>query len=386
MGYFREKTADKEKSSKESLEREITKEKLRVSFANASNESVRWCKNMVEALSINNFGFTLPQVIAHATVLAQNDKEIVEQAGQAQESYSKTDAELKGLGVSENSYTPLTVSDLDKAYGEVKEAQTGRQQRYADELKRQKEMDALCKKFADKAIPFTRQLAAAKEDVANIRETLEKQLEMINARIASADTKEGAGLHEIKSLQGDLESAAIQTNPYTLLSWKDIQVQWQQYLSFLARKKQQIEDEINHHKLRGITPQQMAEIEKQFAQYDTNGNKVLDPSEFKACLYSLGLDSDMVNIKRIMTKYGGDEKNINYNGFKEFMIAQLGDTDTKEEIINGFKLINRGGENATAKYLNDVLSDADVGYIQEHAPSSSGGLDYTTLTNKLFAR
>jgi len=240
--------------------------------------------------------------------------------------------------------------------------------------------------FADKAVPFTKQLTAAKETVGAFRDTLEKQLEMIKERIATAETKEGAGLPEIKSLQGELESAGIQTNPYTLLSWKDIQVQWQQYLSFLARKKQQIEEEINHHKLRGITPQQMEEIEKQFAQYDTNGNKVLDPNEFKACLYSLGLDSDMINIKRIMTKHGGDEKNINYDGFKEFMIAQLGDTDTKDEILLGFKLINRGGDTATVKYLNDVLSDADVAYIQQHAPAASGGIDYTTLTNQLFSR
>ena len=32
---------------------------------------------------------------------------------------------------------------------------------------------------------------------------------------------------------------------------------------------------------------------------------------------------------------------ISYDGYKEFMIEQLGDTDTEEEILKGFKLMNR---------------------------------------------
>ncbi len=51
----------------------------------------------------------------------------------------------------------------------------------------------------------------------------------------------------------------------------------------------------------------MKEIEKQFAQYDTDKSQKLELNEFKACLYSLGHDYAALDLKKIMVKFGGNE-------------------------------------------------------------------------------
>lgn len=44
-----------------------------------------------------------------------------------------------------------------------------------------------------------------------------------------------------------------------------------------------------------------------------------------------------------MTKYGDPKANaILYEGFKEFMIEILGVSDSKEDILHSFHLINKG--------------------------------------------
>jgi len=380
------KSAAKKDALQKALEIEEQKEKLRLLFASTANDCTRWVKDTLDALSVAQFGFSLKEVEAYATKLSESDKDISGQATKYQQTVTKTYADMKGLGVTESPYTSVKVADVDKMASDVAAAQKQRGDAYKKELERQRANDALCKKFSDAAIPFTKSLLDNKGAVSNNSAAMEAQVSQLKERIVSADKKEGARLPEIKSIQGQMDTAGIQTNPYTLLSFKDVDVQWQQYLSFLQRKQKQLEDEIAHKKLRGITPEQMEEINKQFTQYDTSGNKMLEPSEMKACLFSLGHDADMLSVKKIMKQYGGKETEINYDGFKEFMIAQLGDTDTKDEILLGFKLINNGSDVAIKDHLGQVLPDDAVTYILTNAPKKGNGADYAALTAAMFAR
>ncbi len=43
----------------------------------------------------------------------------------------------------------------------------------------------------------------------------------------------------------------------------------------------------------------------------------------------------------------GKNGHIPYEGFKEFMIGVLGVSDTKDDILHSFKLINKGGDVGT---------------------------------------
>jgi len=195
----------------------------------------------------------------------------------------------------------------------------------------------------------------------------------------------------IKSSQAAIDAAGITHNAHTLLTFRDCEVQWQQYLAFLQRKKKQLEEEIQHKKMRGVTKEQYDEIEKQFKQFDSNKNGVLDRNEFKACLFSLGYEYDSQAITKIMRQHGAAEKDdkklsITHTQFTEFMIGTLGDTDTKEEIVLGFKLINKNQDHATVDLLSQVMPEADVKYVTDNAPRKAAGFDYVALTNALFSR
>jgi len=98
----------------------------------------------------------------------------------------------------------------------------------------------------------------------------------------------------------------------------------------------------------------------------------------------LGEERGKKEVIDIMEKLGtgkGKEVKINYDGFKEFMIQQLGDTDTKEEIINGWLLINRGAEKINEELALLVLPDNEVNYVK-----STHGDDFRTWTESVFSR
>ena len=139
-------------------------------------------------------------------------------------------------------------------------------------------------------------------------------------------------------------------------------MQWQQYEPFLHRKKQ-----------------------ANFPQFDKNKNNRLDAKELKACLYSLGEERGAKEIAAIVEQYGANGS-IPYDGFKEFMIALLGDTDTKEEIINSFRLINRA-DVIIQERLDIVSVPPDVQqYLRDTAPAADGGLNYVAWTEDVFSR
>jgi len=206
--------------------------------------------------------------------------------------------------------------------------------------------------------------------------------------------EDGAALPKIKAAQSAVESAGVTHNPHTLLTLRDCEVQFQQYQAFLQRKQKALEEEIQHKKMRGVTQQEYDDIQRQFEQFDKDKSQKLDRNEFKACLFSLGYEYDAQQVTKVMRHHGAqgtDDKKlqITKEQFRDFMISLLGDTDTKEEIVKGFRLINRGANHATRANLEQVLANDAVDYIMSQAPpkaGTTGGADYEGLTNALFLR
>lgn len=124
---------------------------------------------------------------------------------------------------------------------------------------------------------------------------------------------------------------------------------------------------------------------KNLEKFDADKSKSIDKKELKACLYSLGEEKSKSQIEEILAKYGKNGR-ISFEGFKEFMITIFGDLDTKEEIISGFQLINRGANVAKKELSELVISDEDWQYITETAPQKDGGYDYVQWTESVFSR
>lgn len=138
------------------------------------------------------------------------------------------------------------------------------------------------------SISYTSSCSNAKDDITRSKASLEEQLNNIISRIANL-SKDGSPLEKIKEVNDRMDERGITNNKYTTLVAKDVQVQWEQYQAFLERKKNMLEAEIAHQKLRGITPEQFKEIEDTFKQYDTDNSGSIDRKELKALLYALGM-------------------------------------------------------------------------------------------------
>jgi len=256
--------------------------------------------------------------------------------------------------------------------------------------------------------------------ITDSKEALQVQVAFVDARLKEAD--DTSRLQEIQRLQSKLDEAGVANNPHTVLSALDAKVMWDQYSNFLNTKKKTIEDEILANKNRGVTQEQLTEIKQQFGRFDADGSGKLDRLEFKTCLYSLNDERPAKEIKAIMAKVQplDDPNHINYEGFFEFMLSTLGDSDTKEEIINGFaQIMNESlvfpppverkadakeSKEEKEKKEKDAKAAAErkfivrhdrmdmymdewtIHYIENSAPPVDGGWEYVKWTESVFAR
>jgi len=366
------------------LAREEKKEELRLQFAARAGDFTRFVKNAEEKATVTHFGFTLEETEAKQQELDSEDSKLQADAdnklGECKESFDAGAA----LGVTENVYATQSYEDLVTVRSQLDEALSARHSRYEAELQKQRENDALCARFAGLVNPFSEWISAQKEVITSSSAPLTEQLEFVNERIAKL-AEEGSKLTEIAQVQDEIVAKNITSNRHTSLNGKDCEVQWSQWQSFLETKQKMLEEAIEHDKLRGISAEEYQEIEENFTQFDKNNNGSLQQKELRACLYSLGQELPNTKIQEIMEKYGSDGC-IDLNGFKEFMINLIGDSDTIDEILAGWKLINRDPAVAIHEKMDLVMPAEDIAYVESTAPQVEGGWDYTAWTNDVFSR
>jgi len=368
------------------LQREQTKEKLRLDFANLARDFTRFAKDACDDAVATHFGFTLQAVEAYP--IGANNAAVSADLGKKQAADKELNDKIEEMEVKDNVYTTLTRADLTAASKSVTDALDARKARYDEELARLRADDALCKQFADLVDPFAKELEAhkAKLEAMYGKESLETQHAFVVARLE--DVPKDGKIAQLKSLQAQIDARGVAHNPHSLLTVLDAEVLFSQYGVYLATKKATLDEEIRNKNMRGLSESDLEEIKLQFQQFDKSKNGVLEKNEFKACLYSLGHEKNNHEVVSIMKKYGGDDgKGIVFDGFKEFMICELGDTDTRDDILAGFALLaNDNPSVITLEPLNDTMKDADVDYLKQNCKASGNGLEYKSWTEEVFAR
>lgn len=61
-----------------------------------------------------------------------------------------------------------------------------------------------------------------------------------------------------------MKSRGISNNSYSTLSAMDVEIQWQQYELLLSRKQKLLEEDIEFKKLRGISPDDYRQFDRNF--------------------------------------------------------------------------------------------------------------------------
>jgi len=366
------------------LAREQEKERLRLEYAHQASEFVRWTKETSEDVAVSQFGFTLEEVEAYQAALTKSDEHIKKESETKTHEYKNVHSQMVGMGVTQNIYTKLSLDDLAKANTSLEGALSARQEAYNKELARQRANDQLCKDFAHLVEPFSKWISDQKDAITKSSASLEDQLSNVDHKIASVGT-DGAKLKDIDALNHKLDEAGITNNKHTTLTAKDVHVQWEQYQAFLQRKKKMLIEEIEQHKLRGVTPEQLKEIEDNFRKFDADKSGKIDKKELKTCLYSLGEEKNNAEVVAILKTYG-DGQGIVLEGFKNFMVGILAVSDSQDDILNAFKLINKGDEIGRPQKMEIVMGEEDLKYIFETAPKVDGGVNYKSWTSDVFSR
>eukprot|EP00005_Dracoamoeba_jomungandri_P003108 CAMPEP_0174260450 /NCGR_PEP_ID=MMETSP0439-20130205/9716_1 /TAXON_ID=0 /ORGANISM="Stereomyxa ramosa, Strain Chinc5" /LENGTH=1009 /DNA_ID=CAMNT_0015344697 /DNA_START=295 /DNA_END=3324 /DNA_ORIENTATION=+ len=367
----------------EDLKREEEKEVNRLQFANLARDYERWTKHAAENAS-THFGFTIHEVTAYKETLDAEEAGIAAELDTMDTECQKVFQEGLELGVRENNYTTHNLDSLAACRKQLEAALAERRAAYEKELEHQRALDQLCRDFAAVVDPFSQKITDTKNEISHPTGDLESQLSFVESKIASSDA-DGAAISDIKAAEEKVQAAGITYNEHTALSLKDVQVQFDQYKDFLEEKRKMLESEIEQDKLKGLTPEEMQDIEDQFRHFDKDDDDVLTKSELRGCLYSLGEEKSRKEIDQLMVDYGNGEE-VDINGFKEFMFEMLGVSDTKDEILSGFKLINRGKDEADMELMGMVMNEHDLDYFTSTAPKTDDSYDYNSWTEDIFSR
>jgi len=378
----------KRSTLEEDRAREQEKERLRLLFASQASNFKAFENEVITNAVVTHFGFSLKEVENFQNELDKVENTIRDDVATKKSAYEDTNRQMSALNVRDNVYTNLEVNDLVKSESRINEAISSRRQRYNAELERQRYNDKLCQNFAALVEPLSKFISDSKEAITTSRGNLEQQLDLVLNKLSTRE-EDGKVFGKIRELAAEMDDRKITHNEHTSLTVKDVEVQWDQYKLFLENKEKQIRDEIELAKLRGLTPDDLKEIEDNFKAFDKNENGYLETSELKTCLYSLGEERTKAQIEELVNKYG-DGKKLLYQQFFELMVQVLGDSDTLEEVIAGFKLINRTPDGqppvATPAQLSKVMEDQYIEYIMTTGQTLGDGIDFVQWTQEIFSR
>lgn len=283
-------------------------------------------------------------------------------------------------------------NQIAQQFAQLEAASAKKRQTLAGELEKQKKInDDLCKEFAAAIKAFTDFLGDKKAKVSDKNGELNALLALVN-KLISDTTEADRLLAAIKASDAKVQAREITVNPYTNLTLSDATSQWLQFGLLLNKKKEVLEAEIENQKRQGLTDEQMKEIDENFQYFDRNKSGSLDRRELRSVLQSLGEDVTPNHVAEIFKSFGqpADGK-MSKADFTKFMIGKLGDSNTKDEILTGFRYLCLDNDVIAATYLEVVVNDLTfkdhhVVYLKKEMKQKAGAYDYQTWTEEVFAR
>jgi len=283
---------------------------------------------------------------------------------------------------------------LDSAFDNLAKSGTAKHQTLEGELKKQKDLnDRLCKEFAEAVKSFADYLNKKKAAIAgNKSQELEQQLASLLAS-TSDDNQADTKLKAITDAEDKLKARSITNNPYTSVAKGDCDANWAQYRLMFQKKKELLESQIEEKKKSGLTDEQLQEIRDNFKYFNKDKTNFLEKRELRACLQSLGESATPKDIQAILDKYDADkDSKLKFEEFQQFMFTKLGDTNSKDEILESFRYLSFGKDTITISNLESVINDVSwktrhVEYLKkEMKQTKPGEYDYIQWTTEAFNR
>jgi len=260
------------------------------------------------------------------------------------------------------------------------------------ELETQKKInDDACKAFAEAVKTFSDHIQKSKASINDKDAKLEDLLALVESLLNNTAEVDGL-LAKVGSTAEAVRARLITINPYTNLTNEDCNAQWNQLKLLLAKKKELLEQEIENSKRSGLTADQVREVNDNFDYFDKDKSGLLERRELRSCLASLGEDASPADVVKLLNSYDKDKDGtISKTEFIGFMIKRLGDSNTKDEILQGFSYLSLEKDTIPGELLEAVVNELTfkqhhVDYLKKEMKQVGDEYDYKTWTEEVFAR
>jgi len=284
-----------------------------------------------------------------------------------------------------NPYTSVTVADIGTKFAALGDATGARRSNYAAELARWRENDALCKNFAELVNPMQVTVGKLVGDLLAGQGTDEEQLELVKKGL-EALIAECFKIPDAKAQDAEIKNRNISINPYTSLSAEDMQCELENVQAIAEHKKPYLVSLIQYKKYQGISPEQYAEMETLFKEFDKDNSGNIDAKELRACLFSLGEERSTKEVGEYVKKYGDGKTSLSFVQFRSLMVILIGDAGTQDGLIESFKLLSKGLDHVTEARLEELCKKPDVAYFAKEAPAMEDGREFAPWVAAVFAR
>eukprot|EP01112_Ceratiomyxa_fruticulosa_P005724 TRINITY_DN16570_c0_g1_i1.p1 TRINITY_DN16570_c0_g1~~TRINITY_DN16570_c0_g1_i1.p1 ORF type:complete len:557 (+),score=147.06 TRINITY_DN16570_c0_g1_i1:126-1673(+) len=382
--------------SKETAARRVQKfvqfsqgmEEMEAQYVASANDLLTWIQSTIEALSNREFGDDLE----HARALLEAHKAYKLHDKPAKNSYKlETEAAFTNIltKLRSNNRTPwtpppgLSVNDIDAAWESLALAENERSKALREHISKLKEQ--LRVHYANNANNFYNWVTQLKKEVVGIDGPLSDQHQLLLHKLQEINT--GSKLKEVEDISHLCDHFGIDENPHTDFTIEELSLLLDQVKNIASKKAEFIDGQLLAQTKKGVDPALIKEYKETFRHFDKDNSNSLDKLEFKACLAGLGVGfRDDEAFDSLYQSIVGDQDQVYFDPFVDWMIKQTEDTDTASQLNASFKSLANDQHDITPHDLQvHPLTPNEIGYIVERFPRRADRLDYTTFVNGSFA-
>lgn len=325
-------------------------------------------------------------------------------------------------------YTPpvdYALQKLEARWDRLLAAEARQAQSINSKIREVKE--ALRTSFASKINDFAHMLNVLSTHLVGLSGELEVQLESV-ANLAEHLEPLQVVLLEISTLAEECERANVEENDHTIYTFDDIEYQFQLVKESVVKKQKFIETQIVARSKSNVTAGQLEEIDAIFQHFDRNCTDALSQEDFGAALASLGFMHGPEELDELfqelsaksrqlkmqkqvqrglaptpqpsrpvsfahrrtgstMTRSGSTSptkrhshydplaSTVSYDAFLDFMLEELEDQNSPEQVLSAFKDVAGGEQLVTeADLRQSQIGDPAVQFLVSVMPRGSAGL------------
>jgi len=298
-------------------------------------------------------------------------------------------AKIADRGLEITKYTHYTLDSIRAEYEAAGANVSEQKAAISDVVSLQQANDVLCKEFAQQANQFNDWVTERTADLnAELTGEPEEQLAAIQAKRNAIGEGE-AMFAALGDANQRVEDAGILENQHTELEYEALASLYKHLDGIALQKIKTIQSTTGTQRAE-VTDEQVNEFKEMFEHFDKDKSGALQNYEFASCLSALGHNVSGHELDAVIKKWDttGDGK-ITFDEFVAFMIDQVQDVDSADQILQSFSVLAGGKDYVTeADLRSGKLSDEEISYCVANMPlynGEEGCFDFKAFSQSVYA-